>query len=126
MWSATWSKEIQAIAKDFLNDPMIVNIGSVELSANHKVHQKFLFIQENEKDKKLLEIIEEVMDGSKILIFASTKKTCDDICKMLREDGWPSLAIHGDKLQSEREWVLKEFKKGAAPILIAVIFIHKT
>jgi len=37
----------------------------------------------------------------------------------LREDGWPSVAIHGDKKQNEREWVIKEFKKGSAPILIA-------
>ena len=38
---------------------------------------------------------------------------------MLRQDGWPALAIHGDKTQQERDWVLQEFKAGKTPIMIA-------
>jgi len=34
-------------------------------------------------------------------------------------DGWPALSIHGDKNQSERDWVLAEFKSGRSPIMIA-------
>ena len=44
---------------------------------------------------------------------------CDDITSYLRADGWPALAIHGDKQQSERDWVLKEFKAGKSPIMVA-------
>lgn len=33
--------------------------------------------------------------------------------------GWPALAIHGDKQQQERDWVLQEFKSGRSPIMIA-------
>jgi len=111
MWSATWNQQVQGIAKDFLNDPVIVNIGSVDISANHKVYQKFVFLQHNDKTQRLLELMNDVMDGNKVLIFAGTKKSCDEICQLLREDGWPCLSIHGDKKQNEREWVLKEFKK---------------
>ena len=32
---------------------------------------------------------------------------------------WPALAIHGDKKQEERDWVLKEFREGRNPILVA-------
>jgi len=119
MWSATWNQQVQGIAKDFLNDPVIVNIGSVDISANHKVYQKFVFLQHNDKTQRLLELMNDVMDGNKVLIFAGTKKSCDEICQLLREDGWPCLSIHGDKKQNEREWVLKEFKKGNSPILVA-------
>lgn len=38
---------------------------------------------------------------------------------MLRQDGWPALGIHGDKAQSERDWVLNEFKNGKSPIMVA-------
>jgi len=59
------------------------------------------------------------MDGSRILIFVETKKGCDQVTRQLRMDGWPALAIHGDKDQSERDWVLSEFKTGRSPIMIA-------
>jgi ATP-dependent RNA helicase DDX5/DBP2 len=45
------------------------------------------------------------MDGSKILIFTGTKRGADDVTRVLRQDGWPARAIHGDKSQSERDWV---------------------
>jgi hypothetical protein len=45
------------------------------------------------------------MDGSKILIFSGTKRGADEITRVLRQDGWPARAIHGDKSQSERDWV---------------------
>lgn len=34
-------------------------------------------------------------------------------------DGWPALSIHGDKAQSERDYVLAEFKSGKSPIMAA-------
>lgn len=42
--------------------------------------------------------------GSKVLIFCETKRGCDDITRSLRADGWPALALHGDKQQRERDW----------------------
>ncbi len=59
------------------------------------------------------------MDGSKIIIFTETKRGADQLTKQLRMDGWPALAIHGDKSQSERDWVLNEFRGGKNPIMIA-------
>lgn len=37
LWSATWPKEIQHLARDYLHNPIKVNIGSLELSANARV-----------------------------------------------------------------------------------------
>merc|ERR1719198_1636988 len=59
------------------------------------------------------------MDGSKILIFAETKRGADQLTLEMRTAGLPALSIHGDKKQEEREWVLEQFKKGKNPILIA-------
>lgn len=38
-------------------------------------------------------------ENAKVLIFVATKRVADDITKYLRQDGWPALAIHGDKEQ---------------------------
>ena len=58
-------------------------------------------------------------ENAKVLIFVGTKRVADDLTKYLRQDGWPALAIHGDKQQQERDWVLAEFKSGRSPIMIA-------
>jgi ATP-dependent RNA helicase DDX5/DBP2 len=39
MWSATWPKEVQALARDYMKEFIQVNIGSLELSASHNVRQ---------------------------------------------------------------------------------------
>jgi ATP-dependent RNA helicase DDX5/DBP2 len=39
MWSATWPKEVRQLASDFLNDFIQVNVGSLDLSANHNIQQ---------------------------------------------------------------------------------------
>jgi superfamily II DNA/RNA helicase len=39
LWSATWPKEVQSIARDFLKDPYQVIIGSPDLKANHNILQ---------------------------------------------------------------------------------------
>lgn len=56
---------------------------------------------------------------NKTLIFVATKRVADEITKFLRTDGWPALAIHGDKEQRERDWVLNEFKTNKSPIMVA-------
>lgn len=78
-----------------------------------------LFTQEYEKRPKIRDLLQKIMDGSKILIFAETKKGADSLTRELRVDGWPALSIHGDKKQEERIWVLNEFKTGKNPIMVA-------
>ena len=121
MWSATWPKEVQTLTRDYLQDPIQVTVGSLELSASHTITQIVEVVTEYEKRDRLVKHLETATEDkdSKVLIFASTKRMCDDITSYLRADGWPALAIHGDKQQSERDWVLKEFKAGKSPIMVA-------
>jgi ATP-dependent RNA helicase DDX5/DBP2 len=121
MWSATWPKEVQNLTRDYLKDQIQVNIGSLELSASHNITQIVEVISDFEKRDRLLKHLETAMEDrkSKVLIFVSTKKVADEITRYLRQDGWPALAIHGDKAQSERDWVLNEFKTGKSPLMVA-------
>ncbi|KAG9011093.1 ATP-dependent RNA helicase dbp2 [Tulasnella sp. JGI-2019a] len=120
MFSATWPKEVQRLASDFLNNFVQVNIGSMELTANHNIQQNIIICTDFEKRAQLLKHLDMISsENAKVLIFVGTKRVADDITKYLRQDGWPALAIHGDKEQRERDWVLSEFKAGRSPILIA-------
>lgn len=52
MWSATWPRDIRRLAEDYLGHYIQVNIGSLELSANHNIKQFVHICQENEKSSK--------------------------------------------------------------------------
>ncbi|KAK9767840.1 ATP-dependent RNA helicase dbp2 [Basidiobolus ranarum] len=121
MWSATWPKEVQRLAMDYLNDYIQVNVGSLSLSASHNVSQVVEICTDQEKRGLVLRHLEKIMDGheNKTLIFTATKRTADEITRFLRQDGWPALAIHGDKAQAERDWVLNEFRTGKSPVMVA-------
>ncbi|XP_069593119.1 probable ATP-dependent RNA helicase DDX17 [Ranitomeya imitator] len=121
MWSATWPKEVRQLAEDFLRDYVQINVGNLELSANHNILQIVDVCMENEKDHKLIQLMEEIMaeKENKTIIFVETKRRCDELTRRMRRDGWPAMCIHGDKSQQERDWVLNEFRSGKAPILIA-------
>ncbi|OJJ82421.1 DEAD-box ATP-dependent RNA helicase DBP2 [Aspergillus glaucus CBS 516.65] len=121
MWSATWPKEVRQLASDFLNDYIQVNVGSMDLSANHRITQIVEVVSDFEKRDRMLKHLEKIMETrtNKILLFTATKRVADEITRFLRQDGWPALSIHGDKQQQERDWVLNEFKAGKSPIMVA-------
>jgi len=120
MWSATWPREVQRLARDMCKeDPVHINVGSLDLRTAHTIRQYVEVVQEHDKRGRLKRLLEKVMDGSKILIFCETKRGADQLTREMRLDGWPALCIHGDKKQEERDWVLSEFKAAKSPILVA-------
>merc|ERR1711920_249196 len=120
MWSATWPKEVQRLARDICREETVhINVGSLDLRTAHTIRQYVEVVQEHDKRGRLKRLMEKVMDGSKILIFCASKRDSDQLTREMRLDGWPALCIHGDKKQEERDWVLKEFKEGKSPILVA-------
>jgi ATP-dependent RNA helicase DDX5/DBP2 len=120
MWSATWPKEVQSLARDYLKEYIQVNVGSMDLSASHTITQHVDVCTESDKRGMVVRHLEEFMkEKGKTIIFTATKRQADEVTRFLRQDGFPALSIHGDKRQQERDWVMAEFKSGKAPILIA-------
>lgn len=121
MWSATWPKEVQTLARDFMRDFIQVNIGSLDISANKNVRQVVHVCSEFDKRPMLLERVKEIMSHgpTKTLVFTATKRTADDVTRLLRDAHLPALVIHGDKSQGERDWVLGEFRSGRCLIMVA-------
>ncbi|XP_026463414.1 probable ATP-dependent RNA helicase DDX17 isoform X2 [Ctenocephalides felis] len=121
MWSATWPKEVMNLAQEFLRDYTQINVGSLQLAANHNILQIIDVCQEYEKETKLSTLLKEIMaeKENKTIIFIETKRRVDDITRKMKRDGWPAVCIHGDKSQNERDWVLQDFRSGKAPVLVA-------
>ncbi|GER51756.1 DEAD-box ATP-dependent RNA helicase, partial [Striga asiatica] len=119
MYTATWPKEVRKIAGDLLVNPVQVNIGSVdELAANKSITQYVEVVPEFDKQRRLEQILRSQERGSKIIIFCSTKKLCDHLARNLGRN-FGAAAIHGDKSQGERDWVLNQFRSGKSPVLVA-------
>ncbi|XP_048487617.1 ATP-dependent RNA helicase dbp2 isoform X1 [Plutella xylostella] len=121
MWSATWPKEVKNLAEEFLHDYIQINIGSLSLSANHNILQIVDVCEEWEKNDKLITLLTEISseEETKTIIFAETKRKVDDITKTINRAGWRALAIHGDKNQQDRDYVLGQFRNMAGAILVA-------
>ncbi|KAL8160119.1 hypothetical protein V2J09_001656 [Rumex salicifolius] len=119
MYTATWPKEVRKIAADLLVNPCQVNIGNVdELVANKSITQFVEVVSPMEKQRRLEQILRSQEPGSKVIIFCATKKMCDSLSRSIGRQFGAS-AIHGDKSQSERDYVLNQFRSGRSPILVA-------
>jgi ATP-dependent RNA helicase DDX5/DBP2 len=120
MWSATWPKEVQALANDYLGSYYQVTVGSLDLSANVDVTQQIEVCNDYDKYHNLIRILRQNWSPKdRVLVFVETKKGCDMLTRSLRVDGFQARAMHGDKSQEERDNVLREFKSMRSTLLVA-------
>jgi ATP-dependent RNA helicase DDX5/DBP2 len=120
MWSATWPRDVQNLARDYLRDYYQVTVGSLDLAGNKDVTQMVEVCSDQDKYRNLLRYLRENLTGKdRVLVFVETKKGCDMLTRSLRMDGFQARAMHGDKSQEERDWVLREFKSCQSTLLVA-------
>ena len=116
MFSATFPKEIQMLARDFLRDYIFLAVGRVG-STSENITQKIVWVEEADKRSFLLDLMDasglgaKDLDGeaSRTLVFVETKKGADSLDEFLYREGFPVTSIHGDRTQREREEALRRF-----------------
>lgn len=124
LFSATFPSEIQRLASDFLSNYIFLAVGRVG-SSTDLITQKVDYVEDVNKRNYLMHILhDQKVDGTcgkhaLTLVFVETKKGADALEYWLSMNGFPAIAIHGDKAQMERERALKSFKSGATPIMVA-------
>ncbi|KAJ3122097.1 DEAD-box ATP-dependent RNA helicase [Nowakowskiella sp. JEL0407] len=124
MFSATFPRDIQMLARDFLKDYVFLTVGRVG-STSENITQKVEYVDEDEKRSKLLELlhsdpnVQKTGQPSLTLVFVGTKRDCDVLCEFLCRQNFAATSIHGDRTQKEREYALQCFKLGKAPVLVA-------
>lgn len=124
LFSATFPKEIQRLAVDFLSNYIFLAVGRVG-SSTDLIVQRVELVPDADKRSHLMDLIHaQKADGthgkqSLTLVFVETKRGADALEYWLSSNGFPATSIHGDKSQQEREQSLRNFKSGAAPILVA-------
>jgi len=121
LWSATWPEDgqVKRLTNEFLSNPIRVTVGSQELSANKDVKQVISIVSSrHDKDERLNELLRQHR-REKMLIFSNTKRMCADLAWKLKQMGYRTCAIHGDKKQADREYALDKFRNGQMQIMVA-------
>lgn len=116
-YSATMSREIEALVKTFLNDPIMVSVKTQPTADN--VNQDIIRVGSREEKMKKLEEVLKDEDVKKSIIFVRTKISADKLDRSLYDKGFKCVALHGDKSQYHRQKSLNQFKEGKANILVA-------
>ncbi|KAL6195044.1 hypothetical protein ACLB2K_030666 [Fragaria x ananassa] len=124
LFSATFPKEIQRLASDFLAKYIFLAVGRVG-SSTDLIVQRVEFVHESDKRSHLMDLLHaQRANGTQgkqalTLVFVETKKGADSLEHWLCMNGFPATTIHGDRTQQEREQALRSFKSGNTPILVA-------
>ncbi|KAK6145083.1 hypothetical protein DH2020_021903 [Rehmannia glutinosa] len=124
LFSATFPKEIQRLAADFLSNYVFLAVGRVG-SSTDLIVQRVEYVLETDKRSHLMDLLHaQIANGVQAkqaltLVFVETKKGADSLEHWLCINGFPATSIHGDRTQQEREYALRSFKSGKTPILVA-------
>ena len=131
LFSATWPKTVRKLASSYLrssdkddekNNVVEVFLGGsgnpdAELEANKSISQTFIQATDDEKDKKMYDLLCGFKDDSRVVVFANTKRRVEMLAKVFYEFG--TCAVHGDKDQRDREKALKNFVDNQCPVMFA-------
>ncbi|QSL65569.1 hypothetical protein MERGE_002882 [Pneumocystis wakefieldiae] len=118
MFSATFPKDIQVLARDFLKDYVFLSVGRVG-STSENITQKIEYVEDTDKKSVLLDILHSMPPGGLTLVFVETKRMADTLSDFLLNSNFPATSIHGDRTQREREKALEMFRGGRTPIMVA-------
>ncbi|GAB1518429.1 ATP-dependent RNA helicase ded1 [Rhizoctonia solani] len=118
MFSATFPRDIQLLAKDFLKEYIFLSVGRVG-STSENITQKIEYVEDQDKRSVLLDILHSEPQGGLTLVFVETKRMADTLSEYLMNNRFPATSIHGDRTQRERELALSTFRSGRTPIMVA-------
>uniref|UniRef100_A0A336KUY9 ATP-dependent RNA helicase DDX42 n=1 Tax=Culicoides sonorensis TaxID=179676 RepID=A0A336KUY9_CULSO len=119
MFSATFKKKIEKLARDVLTDPIKIVQGDVG-EANEDVTQNVLIFNDPQRKWSWLlnRLVEFLSDGT-VLIFVTKKAECEQVANSLMVQEYNVVLLHGDMEQAERNKVITKFKKREADIMVA-------
>ena len=115
-YSATLGTEVKDVARNYLSNPVRIEIGSV-LRPAENVELRTFEVEQNNK-QELLEHLLGAEEGS-FLVFVRTKHGADRVARRLSRAGWSAAQIHGDRSQSQRNSALLGFREGRHRVLVA-------
>ncbi len=117
LFSATMSKGVSAVARQFQDEPVRIEIGERNQPAN-MVRQSYLTAGERQKTRSIQNVIRQ--DNPRLtLVFCNTKRKVKNLQRQLMEQGTSACCLHGDMSQNQRDRIMNAFRKEKATVLVA-------
>lgn len=117
LFSATFSDGVKKLAKVMLDKPQIVSVNKQNSTADTVSHT--VYPVEQKRKRELLSELVGTKNWQQVLVFASTRDSCDELVAELNLDGIKAAVVHGEKAQGSRRRALREFMEGKVRVLVS-------
>ena len=118
MFTATLPEETKTVCKKFMRKPVEIIVKEENKEHLEKLQQFYVKLKEEEKNKKLFDILDSVQ-FNQVIIFVNNIQRCEALCDILNQNSIPSIAIHADLPQEERISKFDAFKDFKKRIMVA-------
>uniref|UniRef100_A0A8C9SEH2 Probable ATP-dependent RNA helicase DDX46 n=1 Tax=Scleropages formosus TaxID=113540 RepID=A0A8C9SEH2_SCLFO len=118
MFSATFPRAMEALARRILSKPIEVQVGGRSVVCSD-VEQHVIVIDEDSKFLKLLEILGHYQEKGSVIIFVDKQEHADALLKDLMKASYPCMSLHGGIDQYDRDSIINDFKNGACRLMVA-------
>ncbi|MDR2122431.1 MAG: DEAD/DEAH box helicase [Flavobacteriaceae bacterium] len=117
LFSATMSKQVEAIAKNYMKGAQKISVGGINIVKKNITHT-FVVVRDRQKNNGLRRVLDANPDIYSI-IFCRTRVETQSVADFLMHQGYSADALHGDLSQSQRDTVMKKFRLKNLQILVA-------
>ena len=117
LFSATLAPPVVRLAQKYMKNPEQYDFSQEDISSE-TIEQFYITVDKERKFGALVKLLEQEAPRQAI-VFCRTKRTVDKVGQRLRERFSNIASIHGDMIQSHRDRVMSEFRKGKSTILVA-------
>ena len=117
LFSATFPKEVEAIARNYMNNTVEISAGKKNIGAENVSHESYIVSDRNRYPalKRIADINPDIYS----IVFCRTRRETKDIADKLIQDGYNADALHGDLSQAQRDMVMQKFRNKSLQILVA-------
>ena len=115
--SATFTDEIERLARKFMHDPVKLEVSAGALTVD-LVKQGYVSVEAWDKRRMLGHLLTHE-EPALTIVFCRMKRTVDSVVRYLERKGIQAHAIHGDLTQSKRNSVMNKFRSGDLAVLVA-------
>lgn len=116
LFSATFPKEIESLARQTLHNPKRVAVGMVRPA--YTVDHTLFPVPHHLKNRLLMELLDQT-DTQSVLIFTRTKHRAMNLLKKIKRTSYKATSLHGDRTQGQRRQALNGFRDGRYQVMVA-------
>jgi ATP-dependent RNA helicase DDX46/PRP5 len=118
MFSATFPRQMEALARRILNKPIEITVGDRSIVCAD-VEQHVIVVEDDQKFLKLLELLGNYQEQGSVLVFVEKQESADDLLKDLMKVGYDCISLHGGIDQYDRHSAVTDFKSGRIKLMVA-------